>query len=118
MRLGNASSHDLNPKTLLDHGDPNCALPGGEDAAQEVGEAIACIMSSPYVAPYISKNLIQHLVTSNPNPLYVGRASSAFRTGSFPTPASAKPFASTVPAALQAMNAAMRHEPETHGAVS
>jgi uncharacterized protein (DUF1800 family) len=115
MRLGNPGNHDLNPKTLLDHGDPNCALPGGQDAAQELGEAIACIMSSPYVAPYISKNLIQHLVTSNPSPLYVGRVSAAFRTGSFTDAASGQTFGSTGPGDLQAVIAAILLDPEARG---
>src|SRR5262249_47441557 len=45
MRVGNENNHDRNPKTLLDHGDPSCLPPGGEDALTELNEALNCIMS-------------------------------------------------------------------------
>ncbi len=83
MRVGNINNHDTNPKTLLDHGDLSCSPPGGEGASAELREALNCIMSSPYVAPYVSKNLIQHLVTSNPSPAYVSRVAAAFSSGTF-----------------------------------
>ena len=34
-------------------------------------------------APYIGKNLIQHLVTSNPSPAYVTNVTNAFNSGSY-----------------------------------
>jgi hypothetical protein len=36
------------------------------------------IFSHPNVGPFVSKNLIQHLVTSNPSPEYVGRVAAVF----------------------------------------
>jgi uncharacterized protein (DUF1800 family) len=115
MRVGSENNHDRNPKTLLDHGDASCSLPGGENAAPELSEALACIMSSPYVAPYISRNLIQHLVTSNPSPTYVGDVSSAFVSGSFTDPASGQTFGTGLTGDLQAVVAAILLDPEARG---
>ena len=116
MRVGSENNHDTNPKTLLDHGDPSCSPPGGEDALTELNEALNCIISSPYVAPYISKNLIQHLVTSNPSPGYVSRVSSAFTNGSFTDPAdSTQTFGSGASGDLQAVIAAILLDPEARG---
>jgi len=116
MRVGNENNHDRLPKTLLDHGDPNCTLPGGQDAATELQEALNCIMSSPHLAPYISKNLIQHLVTSNPSPTYVADVSNAFVTGSFTDPVSGITFSGgTGNGDMQAVIAAILLDPEARG---
>jgi len=115
MRVGNENNHDVLPKTLLDHGDPSCTLSGGETALPELNHALDCIMSSPYVAPYISKNLIQHLVTSNPSPTYVSDVSTAFSTGIFTDQASGQSFGSGTPGDLQAVTAAILLDPEARG---
>ena len=44
----------------------------------ELGAAIDNIAFHPNVAPFIGKQLIQHLVTSNPSPAYVGRIAAVF----------------------------------------
>jgi uncharacterized protein (DUF1800 family) len=41
------------------------------------------LMQHPNIAPFIGKQLIQHLVTSNPSPAYVQRVASAFMGGRF-----------------------------------
>jgi len=115
MRVGNENNHDVLPKMLLDHGDPSCTLSGGETALPELNHALDCIMSSPYVAPYISKNLIQHLVTSNPSPTYVSDVSTAFSTGIFTDQASGQSFGSGTPGDLQAVTAAILLDPEARG---
>ena len=115
MVVGNENNHDRMAKTLLDHGDPSCSLPGGENALPELNEALDCIFSSPYLAPYISKNLIQHLVTSNPSPSYVLDVSSAFSTGSFMDPYSGQVFGSGAPGDMQAVIAAILLDPEARG---
>ena len=115
MRVGNENNHDQLPKTLLDHGGPGCSPPGGENAAPELDEALDCIMSSPYIAPYIGKNLIQHLVTSNPSPTYVSDVSTAFTTGSFTDPASGITFGSGTVGDMQAVIAAILLDPEARG---
>jgi uncharacterized protein (DUF1800 family) len=116
MRVGNENNHDRDPKALLDHGDPSCTLPGS-DAAMELQEALTCIMSSPYVAPYIAKNLIQHLVTSNPSPAYVSRVVAAFSSGSFTdTAITGQTFSGgTGPADMTAVIAAILLDSEARG---
>lgn len=118
MRVGNESNHDRNPKTLLDHGDPSCSPPGGENALPELVEALRCIMTSPYVAPYVSENLIQHLVTSNPSPAYVSRVAAAFSSGSFTdSNFTGQTFSGgTGTGDMQAVIAAILLDPEARGA--
>ena len=70
--------HDRGPKTLLN----GLQLPGGQSQAVELGAAIDNIAFDPNVAPFISKQLIQHLVTSNPSPAYVARITSVFASNS------------------------------------
>ncbi|HSF56601.1 MAG TPA: DUF1800 domain-containing protein [Candidatus Binatia bacterium] len=66
--------HDKGPKTLLN----GFELPGGQSQTQELNAAIDNIAFDPNVAPFIGKQLIQHLVTSNPSPAYVARIASVF----------------------------------------
>jgi uncharacterized protein (DUF1800 family) len=69
--------HDKGPKTLLG----GLALAGGQAQAEELNAAIDNIASHPNVAPFIGKQLIQHLVTSNPTPGYVERIALVFVAG-------------------------------------
>jgi uncharacterized protein (DUF1800 family) len=70
--------HDKGPKTLLN----GFQLPGGQSQTQELNAAIDNIAFDPNVAPFISKQLIQHLITSNPSPAYVARIASVFAANS------------------------------------
>ena len=65
--------HDRGPKTLLN----GVQLPAGQSTDQDLNAAIDNIANHPNVAPFISKQLIQHLVTSNPSPGYVQRIKRA-----------------------------------------
>jgi uncharacterized protein (DUF1800 family) len=71
---GREDYHDRGPKTLLN----GVQLPGGQPADQELNAAIDNIADHPNVAPFISKQLIQHLVTSNPSTAYVQRIAKVF----------------------------------------
>ena len=71
---GREDYHDRGPKTLLN----GVQLPGGQSADQELNAAIDNIADHPNVAPFITKQLIQHLVTSNPSPEYVKRMANVF----------------------------------------
>jgi uncharacterized protein (DUF1800 family) len=71
---GREDYHDRGPKTLLN----GLQLPGGQPADQELNAAIDNIADHPNVAPFISKQLIQHLVTSNPSNAYVQRIAQVF----------------------------------------
>jgi uncharacterized protein (DUF1800 family) len=71
---GREEYHDKGPKTLLN----GLELPGGQSQTQELNAAIDNIAFHPNVAPFISRQLIQHLVTSNPSPAYVERIAGVF----------------------------------------
>lgn len=66
--------HDTGPKQLLN----GALLPGGQTATKDLSDALDNVFNHPNVAPFICKQLIQHLVTSNPSPAYVGRVSAVF----------------------------------------
>jgi uncharacterized protein (DUF1800 family) len=74
------SNHDTDPKQLLTY--PGAAggglLPGGQTATQDLKGALDNVFNHPNVGPFISRELIQHLVTSNPSPAYVQRVASVF----------------------------------------
>ena len=53
-------------------------LPASQSAAKDLNDAIDNIFNDPNVGPFISKQLIQHLVTSNPSPAYVARVAAVF----------------------------------------
>lgn len=69
-----AANHDTSSKTLLN----GLVAPAGLTAAQDLKVALDNIFSHPNVAPFVSKQLIQHLVTSNPSPAYVARVAQVF----------------------------------------
>src|SRR6185295_5466018 len=50
----------------------------GGSAAQDLNAALNNIFNHPNVGPFICKQLIQHLVTSNPTPAYVARVAGTF----------------------------------------
>jgi uncharacterized protein (DUF1800 family) len=72
------NNHDTGAKTLLD----GRVLPAGANrtAQLDLTDALAAIFNHGNVAPFISRQLIQHLVTSNPSPAYVSRVVAAWRS--------------------------------------
>jgi uncharacterized protein (DUF1800 family) len=56
-------------------------VPAGSTAAQALNAVIQSIEKHPNFAPFVSKQLIQFLVTSNPSEGYVQRVVSAFNAG-------------------------------------
>lgn len=79
---GREDYHDQGSKTLLN----GLVLPAGQSTEQDLNAAIDNIASHPNVAPFICKQLIQHLVTSNPSPGYVQRIAAVFTaTSASPT---------------------------------
>jgi len=73
------SSHDKTPKSLLAYpGAVHQALPANRDGAVDLSDALDNVFDHPNVGPFIGKQLIQHLVTSNPSPAYVSRVAAAF----------------------------------------
>jgi uncharacterized protein (DUF1800 family) len=68
------TQHDMASKVVIG-GD---YLPAGQTAEQDLDAVLNALMAQPTTAPFISQQLIQHLVTSNPSPAYVQRVSSVF----------------------------------------
>ena len=77
------TSHDFNPKTLFNGViTPQCSSASGAAnvacAQSDLTIGLDNIYNHANVAPFISKQLIQHLVTSNPSPAYVARVATVF----------------------------------------
>jgi uncharacterized protein (DUF1800 family) len=66
--------HDTGQKELLN----GVILPAGGTAQSDLTAALQNIFQHPNVGPFVGKRLIQHLVTSNPSPEYVGRVAAVF----------------------------------------
>jgi uncharacterized protein (DUF1800 family) len=74
--------HDgAQPRQLLDYPGVGLAggvLPAGGTAQGNLDAALDNIFRHPNVGPFIGRQLIQRLVTSNPSPAYVARISAVF----------------------------------------
>ena len=68
------SHHDTGQKLLLN----GVTLPAGGTTQSDLTAALQNIVSHPNVGPFLSRQLIQHLVTSNPTPAYVARITAIF----------------------------------------
>ncbi|WP_026225234.1 DUF1800 domain-containing protein [Teredinibacter turnerae] len=66
--------HDTGSKTLF--GDKS--IPADLTPEQDIDAALDILFAHSNVAPFISKQLIQRLITSNPSPDYVARVASVF----------------------------------------
>jgi len=69
----NASRHSSSDKSFLD-----ITISGGTPGEQALQTALDTIAGHPNVGPFIGRQLIQRLVTSNPSPAYVGRVAAVF----------------------------------------
>jgi Protein of unknown function (DUF1800) len=74
MIVTSENNHDTGQKVLLD----GVVLPAGRTSTQDLTAALDNIFNHPNVGPFMSRQLIQHLVTSNPSPAYVERVASVF----------------------------------------
>ena len=73
--------HDTGSKDLLNGYVAPAIAPGQNATAyqiQDLQNALQNIATHPNVAPFISRQLIQHLVKSNPTPQYVARVAGTF----------------------------------------
>ena len=69
-----ATAHDTTAKILLN----GTTLPAGQTAVQDMNGALANIFAHPNVGPFVCRQLIQHLVMSDPSPAYVSRVAAVF----------------------------------------
>lgn len=65
--------HDTGEKVFL-----GLTMPAGQTATQDLDMALRHMFNQSSVAPFISRQLILHLVTSNPSPAYIARVSTVF----------------------------------------
>ena len=70
--------HSTGTKRLLPVNGVPVTLPAGQTPAQDLGAALDNIVNHPNVGPFIGRQLIQKLVTSNPSPQYVERVARVF----------------------------------------
>jgi uncharacterized protein (DUF1800 family) len=68
------TQHDMLAKILLN----GTTLPAGQTAEADLSGALTNIFIHPNVGPFVSRQLIQHLVSSNPSPAYVARVAAVF----------------------------------------
>ena len=81
---GYPAFHEAGPKTFLGH-----TVDRGADPEASVRDAVAFLIAHPNTGPFVSRQLIQRLVTSNPSPAYVGRVAAAFDAGRYTLPSGA-----------------------------
>lgn len=72
------SNHDSGAKTFLGQ-----SIAAGQSAEQELDSVLTVIFNHPNLPPFVSKQLIEKLVTSNPSTGYVQRVSQAFSSGKY-----------------------------------
>jgi uncharacterized protein (DUF1800 family) len=74
------SNHDMAAKQLLQYSGASGGgmLPAGQSSVQDLNSALDNIFNHPNVGPFVCRELIQHLVTSNPSPAYVQRVATVF----------------------------------------
>ena len=68
-----AAKHESGTKVFL-----GTTIPANTDGPTSKKLALDAIFAHANVPPFVSKQLIQHLVTSNPSPAYVGRVAAIF----------------------------------------
>lgn len=73
----NAKKHDDGNKTFL-----NTTVAAGTPGQAAMTQALDTIFNHPNVGPFIGRQLIQRLVTSNPSPDYIRRVAEAFNGNS------------------------------------
>ena len=68
------TEHDTTAKAIFN----NLTIPAGQTAEQDLDTLIGYLMEQPTMAPFVSQQLIEHMVTSNPSPDYIERVSQVF----------------------------------------
>jgi uncharacterized protein (DUF1800 family) len=70
---------DNKARTLLS----GITVPATRTPTQALDLVLNSLMAHPSMAPFIGRQLIQHLVKSNPTPAYVQRVATSFRNGRY-----------------------------------
>jgi len=70
----NKASHDSSQKVVL-----GVTIPAGQSIEQDIDSLLNILTTHPNTAPFVSRRLIQSLVTSDPSPEYMTRVSKVFK---------------------------------------
>jgi hypothetical protein len=105
-----AAFHDNQARPLLS----GVSKPANSNATGALELVLDSLMAHPNTAPFISRQLIQALVSSNPSPAYVQRVAGAFNAGRFTGPAGTR-FGAGVRGDLAATAAAILLDAEARG---
>jgi uncharacterized protein (DUF1800 family) len=73
-----AEKHDFGSKALLDGFVVPARSPSVDNAIRDVDDALRNVFEHPNTAPFVCRQLIQFLVTSNPSSNYVARIAAIF----------------------------------------
>lgn len=68
------SYHEDGPKTIV----TGRELPAGQGAIKDLNDTLDTLFEHPNTGPFIARQLIQRLITSNPSPGYVYRVAQTF----------------------------------------
>lgn len=74
VRTWPQNAHDVSAKSVL-----GVKIPAGQSAEKDLDSLIAILVNHPNAAPFVSRRLIQSLVTSDPSSEYLGRISKVFK---------------------------------------
>lgn len=66
--------HDNTEKVMMD----GVVIPANQGGAKDLKDALDALFNHPNTGPFIARQLIQRLVTSNPSPRYVYRVAQVF----------------------------------------
>jgi uncharacterized protein (DUF1800 family) len=67
------SQHNSGSKKIL-----GVTIPPGQTTQQDLDSFIKILLNHPNTAPFVSRRLIQNLVSSDPSPEYIGRVAKVF----------------------------------------
>ena len=99
--------HSPDAKTFL-----SVTIPAGTNGVEAMRQALDALFAHPNTAPFIAKQYIQRMVTSNPSPAYVQSVAQAFASGSFTSASTNRTFGSGRRGDLRAVVAATLLHPE------
>ena len=77
--VGKSALQDDQPRRLLS----GIGAPAARTPAQALDRVLDSLLAHPNLAPFIGRQLIQHLVKSNPSPAYIKRVADVFVAGRF-----------------------------------
>jgi uncharacterized protein (DUF1800 family) len=105
--------HSPDAKTFL-----SVTIPAGTNGVDAMRTALDTLFAHPNIAPFIAKQYIQRMVTSNPSPAYVQAVAQAFASGSYTTAGTNRTFGSGRRGDLRAVVAATLLHPEARTAAT